>query len=468
LFSALSFVIVGLIAVVWFDSEKVPLLSLVQENLLALSLILIGIIAVNITFTFLITDDLIKSVRELQSALTKFSQGDQKIRPKVLATNELGNLTKVINQLLENRVQLEKRWNETLQELQKERDEATTLVNTANVQNQAVQLELMKLIKDVEGASSGDLTVRAEITEGQIGIVADFFNALIESTRDIVVQVKNATSQLNQALSNNEGSMQDVATEFQRQAKKIQRMLGFVEQMVGSIQEVALNAANTAKITRNASQTAETGRQSIDLTVQSILELRNTVGETAKKVKRLGESSQQISKVISLINQIALQTNLLAINASIEAARAGEEGRGFAVVAEEVGQLAAQSAAATKEIEVIVENIQSETSEVVAAMEVGTSQVVEGTRLVEQAKRSLTEILEVSQEIDQLVDSISKATVSQSETSKMVGNLMTDIAKTSEKTADSARQVSSSLQETVNLAQQLQESVGTFKVEIAS
>jgi twitching motility protein PilJ len=194
------------------------------------------------------------------------------------------------------------------------------------------------------------------------------------------------------------------------------------------------------------------------------LQLRETVAETAKKVKRLGESSQQISKAVSLINQIALQTNLLAINASIEAARAGEEGRGFAVVAEEVGQLAAQSATATKEIEQIVEAIQQETSAVVEAMEVGTAQVVQGTRLVEKTKQSLGKIVDVSRQIDDLLQSISQATVSQADTSKSVTQLMQEIAKVSQKTSDSSRQVSSSLQGTVEVTKQLKESVGTFKV----
>jgi methyl-accepting chemotaxis protein len=188
------------------------------------------------------------------------------------------------------------------------------------------------------------------------------------------------------------------------------------------------------------------------------------VAETAKKVKRLGESSQQISKVVSLINQIALQTNLLAINAGIEAARAGEEGQGFAVVAEEVGELAARSAAATKEIEQIVENIQQETADVVEAMELGTAQVVEGTHLVEDAKLSLSQILEVSRQIDTLVQSISSATVSQVQTSQAVTELMKEIALVSERTSDSTRHVSGSLQETVEIAAQLQASVSTFKV----
>ena len=189
------------------------------------------------------------------------------------------------------------------------------------------------------------------------------------------------------------------------------------------------------------------------------------MAETAKKVKRLGESSQQISKAVSLINQIALQTKLLAINASIEAARAGEEGRGFAVVAEEVGELATQSAGATKEIEAIVENIQKETGEVVEAMELGNSQVVEGTHLVGEAKQSLDQMVEVSHQIDQLVQSISGETVSQTKTSEMFTNLMKDIAKVSENTSDSSRQVSDSLEGTVEIARQLQASVGKFKID---
>ena len=181
-------------------------------------------------------------------------------------------------------------------------------------------------------------------------------------------------------------------------------------------------------------------------------------------MKRLGESTQQISRVVSLINQIAMQTNLLAINAGIEAARAGEEGQGFAVVAEEVGELAARSAAATKEIEQIVENIQRETSDVVRAMEVGTTQVVEGTRIVEDAKLSLNQILDVSVQIDSLVQSISNATASQVETSQTVSDLMKAIAKVSQRTSDSSRQVSESLQQTVEISQHLQATVGTFKI----
>jgi methyl-accepting chemotaxis protein PixJ len=202
----------------------------------------------------------------------------------------------------------------------------------------------------------------------------------------------------------------------------------------------------------------------MDNTVLNINQLRETVAETAKKVKRLGESSQQISKAVGLINQIALQTNLLAINASIEAARAGEEGRGFAVVAEEVAQLATQSSAATKEIEKIVSTIQRETSEVTQAMELSTAQVVEGSKAIEQTKLSLKEIIDQSKEIDVFLQSISESAIEQVKSSESMKLVMAGVAEVSAQTSTSSSQVSTSLQATVAIARELQAVVGKFKV----
>jgi methyl-accepting chemotaxis protein len=326
-----------------------------------------------------------------------------------------------------------------------------------------LQAQLVELLTDVEGASSGDLTVRANVTAGEIGTVADFFNAIVESLRQIVTKVKQSAEQVNESIGDNESSIRNLADEALRQADEVTLTLTSVETMTASIQQVAESARKAAVVASTASATAETSGEAMDLTVQNILNLRGIIGETSKKVKRLGESSQQISKVVSLINQIAMQTNLLAINAGIEAARAGEEGQGFAVVAEEVGELAARSADATQEIERIVETIQRETVEVVEAMEQSTTEVVAGTHLVEDAKQSFGRILEVSRQIDQLVQSISNATVSQVEVSETVTKLMQDIAQVSKQTSVSSRQITGSLRRTVEVAQALQESVGTFK-----
>ncbi|BAZ38929.1 methyl-accepting chemotaxis sensory transducer with phytochrome sensor [Calothrix sp. NIES-4101] len=331
-------------------------------------------------------------------------------------------------------------------------------------QKEALQMQLLELLTEVEGAASGDLTVRADVTAGEIGTVADFFNSIVESLRDIVTQVKDTATKVNSAIGENSGAISTLANEALQQAAEINLTLDAVDKMTFSIQLVAENAQQAATVANTARTTAVKSGQAMDMTVQNILNLRETVGETAKKVKRLGESTQQISRVVALINQISMQTNLLAINAGIEAARAGEEGQGFVVVAEEVGELAARSAVATKEIEQIVENIQRETTEVVQAMELGTTQVVEGTRIVEDAKSSLGQILEVSRQIDTLVQSISNATTSQVETSQTVSNLMKEIAAIAKRTSDSSRNVSESLQETVVMSQQLQATVGTFKV----
>jgi twitching motility protein PilJ len=359
-----------------------------------------------------------------------------------------------INQLAEN-----------LQDLVKEQVEVKRARATIHTDlEQEGHQQLLELLNNVESAARGDLTVRADVTAGEIGIVADFFNSIVESLRGIVTQVKHTATQVNLAIGSNESAIRQLAEDALTQASEINRTLDAVDQMTNSIQAVAESAQQAAAIANHAAQTATNSGQAMDLTVQNILSLRETVGETTKKVRRLGESSQQISRVVSLINQIAMQTNLLAINAGMEAVRAGEEGQGFAVVAEEVGELAARSAAATQEIEEIVENIQRETSEVVQAMEVGTAQVVAGTQIVEDAKQSLSQILDVSRQIDSLVQSISTATASQVQTSQTVSQLMKDIAAVSQRTSDSSRQVSQSLQQTVEISQELQETVGTFKV----
>jgi methyl-accepting chemotaxis protein PixJ len=353
-----------------------------------------------------------------------------------------------------------------IEQREQARQEAQASFQEQRQQKEALQHQLAELLSDVQGAAKGDLTVRAKLSTGEIGTVAEFFNSIIASLRDIVMQVKQAAVQVNVSLGENEAAIHQLSEQALTQVEKTIRILESVEQMTGSIQAVAESARQAEIVARTASTTAQVGGQAMDRTVQGIMKLRGTVAETAKKVKRLGQSSQEISKVVSLINQVAVQTNLLALNAGIEAERAGEKGQGFAVVAEQVRELATRSTAATQEIERIVENIQRETSEVVEAMEVGTAQVVEGTHLVEETKHSLSQILEVSSQIDELVQSISGATVSQAQTSQAVTNLMQEIATVSEQTSLSSRQISDFLQRTVAVAQTLQTSVGVFKVDI--
>jgi len=276
-----------------------------------------------------------------------------------------------------------------LSQVEKARSSAEMMAIEQNQQKEALQQQIIKLLRDVEGASKGDLTVHAKVKEGEIVTVANFFNSIVENLREIVTKVKISATAVNTALSENERAISQLSDKAIKQAVEINLILKSIERMTELIADVAQNAKKAAEIAHTASHTATEGATAMDVTVEKIFNLRSTIDDTAKKVRRLGESSQQISRIISLINEIAVQTNLLAVNAGLEAAKAGEGSRGFVVVANEVSELAARCSDATQEIKLIVENIQRETNEVVKAMEQGTTQVVEGSRIVENAKTSL-------------------------------------------------------------------------------
>ncbi|MBF2085105.1 methyl-accepting chemotaxis protein [Thermoleptolyngbya sp. C42_A2020_037] len=392
-----------------------------------------------------------RSVTDLQSQFNAVSQGNLNARATVYSEDELGQLSSGFNQMA--RVILT-----TTSEAQRKAEE----------QEQAkedLQRQVIRLLDDVEGAARGDLTVQAEVTADVLGAVADSFNLTIQNLREIVQQVKQAARQVTKGSTENEIFARSLSSDALRQAEELAVTLNSVQMMTDSIQRVAESAREAEEVARSASTTALKGGEAVERTVSGILEIRETVAETTRKVKRLAESSQEISKIVALISSIASRTNLLALNASIEAARAGEAGRGFAIVADEVRQLADRAAKASKEIEQIVLQIQSETGSVMTAMEEGTQQVIEGTRLAEQAKRSLEDIIQVSNRIDVLVRSITTDTIEQTETSRAVAQVMQSVELTAQETSQEAQRVSGSLQNLVGVARDLLNSVERFRVE---
>jgi methyl-accepting chemotaxis protein PixJ len=274
--------------------------------------------------------------------------------------------------------------------------------------------------------------------------------------------IQPIVNQIQQAVSEVSVYLERFIAETVIAPEKMNRSLETIDNMTIAIQSIADVAQQAVTIVNDANHTATKTGEAMDLTLQNIFFVQETVDEIAKKVRRLGESSQQISRVVSIINQIAMQTNLLAINAGIEAARAGEEGQGFAVVAEEVGELAARSAAATQEIEEIIEKIQRETGEVLKTMTVGTNQVTQSSDMITNAKHGLQQIVDISQQVDTLVQSILSSTTSQVETSQIVSQTIKDITIVSARNSDNSRQVSQSLQKAVEISQELKETIETF------
>lgn len=392
-----------------------------------------------------------RSLDDLQGQFDTMSQGNLSARATVYTEDEFGQLAAKFNQM--GRIIYT-----TTSEAQRKAEEQEQ-------SKEDLQRQVIRLLDDVEGAARGDLTVQAEVTADVLGAVADSFNLTIQNLREIVLQVKLAARQVTKGATDSESFARSLSTDALRQAEELAATLNSVQVMTDLIQRVADNAREAEEVAKSASATAKKGGEAVEQTVAGILEVRETVAETTRKVKRLAESTQEISKIVALIATIAGRTNLLALNASIEAARAGEAGRGFAIVADEVRQLADRSAKALKEIEQIVMQIQSETGGVMVAMEEGTQQVIEGTKRAEQAKRALENIIQVTNRIDVLVRSITADTVEQSQTSRSVAQVMQAVELTAQETSQEAQRVSGSLQNLVGVARDLLTSVERFRVE---
>jgi PAS domain S-box-containing protein len=324
--------------------------------------------------------------------------------------------------------------------------------------------QVLKLLGEIKGAAKGDLTVKAQVTNDILGAVADSFNFLISSLRKVVNSIQEVASQVQSAASTSIADTNLLNQQARHQADQIDGILQQIERMVNSIKDVSDAAKRAEKVSEEAAKTAEAGGVAVDRTVEGINELRQTIAQTSKMIKRLGESSQQIGKIVTSISQIAAQTNLLALNATIEAARAGEQGQGFAVVAEEVRKLAERSASATEDISEIVSTIKDEISRVIAAMEAGTQEVVAGTQLAAEAKTNLIAIIEVSREINAVIQNITRAATKQVTFAEQISDSMRQVNAISNTTAEKAEEVTASLDGLSVDVNKLQNSVANFRI----
>ncbi|MBT8107023.1 MAG: methyl-accepting chemotaxis protein [Gammaproteobacteria bacterium] len=329
-------------------------------------------------------------------------------------------------------------------------------------QNERNQQAILRLLDEMGSLADGDLTVEATVTEDITGTIADSFNFAIEELRKLVATVNETALMVDAATKQTENTAAHLARAAGHQAKEINAATESIVSMAGSIEEVSGNAERSSDVARHSVEVAHKGGEAVRRTIDGMNAIRETIQETSKRIKRLGESSQEIGNIVELINDIAEQTNILALNASIQASMAGEAGRGFAVVADEVQRLAERSTNATKQIEVLVRTIQSDTNEAVVSMERSTTDVVGGALLAENAGAALDEIEQVSNQIASLVQNISGSAREQAGAAADVTRRTTRLKEIGDQTGKATAVTAASIAKLSQLATELRKTVEGF------
>ena len=331
-------------------------------------------------------------------------------------------------------------------------------------ENERNQEAIMRLLDELSSLADGDLTVQATVTEDITGAIADSINYAIEALRELVTTINDSAIQLDGAARQTQAAAAHMAKASSAQSRQISAASESMADMAASIEEVSGNSERSADVARHSVDIAHKGGDAVRRTIDGMNAIRETIQETSKRIKRLGESSQEIGNIVELINDIAEQTNILALNASIQASMAGEAGRGFAVVADEVQRLAERAANATKQIEVLVRTIQTDTNEAVVSMERSTTDVVGGALLAENAGAALEEIEQVSNQIASLVQNISASARQQAAVSGNISKSMQVVREISTQTAEGSTATSTSVAKLAALSAQLRKSVAGFRL----
>lgn len=337
------------------------------------------------------------------------------------------------------------------------------LEETANT-NERNQAAILRLLDELADLADGDLTATATVSEDFTGAIADSVNYTIDQLRVLVSRINETAEDVSSAAQDTQQTAVHLAEASEHQAQEIAGASAAVNEMAVTIDQVSANAAESAAVAERSVSIASNGSKVVQNTINGMDTIREQIQDTSKRIKRLGESSQEIGDIVSLINDIADQTNILALNAAIQASMAGDAGRGFAVVADEVQRLAERSAAATKQIEALVKAIQNDTNEAVISMEQTTSEVVRGAKLAQDAGVALEEIEGVSTNLADLIQNISNAARQQASSAGHISNTMNVIQEITSQTSSGTTATAESIGKLASMALDLRQSVAGFKL----
>lgn len=334
----------------------------------------------------------------------------------------------------------------------------------AGEESQKKNRAVLALLEEISDLAKGDLTVQATVSEDFTGAIADSINYAVGQLRELVSAIIDVSMQVTEATKSSENTARHLSDASGRQTSNITSVTESIRAMEKKINHVSENAMQSLQVARNSVLIAAGGADVVKSTIHGMNTIREQIHETSKRIKRLGESSQEIGGFVSLINNIADHTNTLSLNAAIQATMAGDAGKGFGVVADEVHALAERSTDATRQIESLVRMIQRDINEAVSSMELTTAEVVNGTKLAQDAGASLDDIQKVSRELAALVEEITEAARSQSHTAAQITGSMEIIQQITTETSSGTKTTSEFIFNLGKLTDRLHKAVAGFSL----
>ncbi len=331
---------------------------------------------------------------------------------------------------------------------------------TRNMANLGKIVHVLRAVAH-DDLSVPDLEVKAE---DEIGMACRALNEMKHAVRAMVGKIAFTAEHLASASEELSSTASLQAQGAGAQSDQTSQIATAMQQMSATVLQVSDHSNQAATSSRQAADVARHGGEVVKAALAAMHEIATSVSASAKKVEDLGKSSDRIGQIIGVIDDIADQTNLLALNAAIEAARAGEQGRGFAVVADEVRKLAERTTQATKEVAQTIRTVQEETKTAVQAMEAGTRQVEGGVKTTSEAGEALREIISVSESVGEMITHIATAATEQSSASEEINGNMEQIARLVKQSADGAQQSAKACHDLSGLALDLQKMVGAFRI----
>lgn len=426
-------------------ARKDELLASVQRTRLLVTFLGVLTAVIAAYAAFVIIRAISNPLTRLQGTISKIASGDTSARAMMQGEDELAQLARQFDKMMDER--------EAVQAL---------------IQKESAELNesVLTLLQAVAQLSRKDLTVRVPVSENITGAVADALNLLTNETAKVMVDVNNISADVTKASMSVQAKADAMLNAAEQERIEVDRTAISLASAAESMRSIADLAQACNNVADNAIKSTQLALNTVNSTVSGINSTRDVIRETEKRIKRLGDRSQEISGVVNLINVIAERTHILALNASMHAASAGEAGRGFAVVADEVQRLAENARQATQQISALVSNIQMETADTVNTMNSAIAQIVEGSRLAEQAGQQMQL---TQQNTAELVSSV-KQIANTSETQARAGQTLLDSAEQIKRSSQQAtKQLHEQAEQTSNLldyAKQLLSAVRVFKLPV--